>query len=98
VAAWPRDFLGRNRAGHVFKTSPLSTRKNLVEFGSYEAAALFPEPAVVVERAWKFRLRPKDLYDEIEKWARRFNSLGYGDPPCLTLNYNNQRNTLVKAL
>jgi len=84
------------RMSQVF---PMGVRIYNVPIGIYQAAALFPEPAATVERAWANKMTPEDLYKEIERWAWRFDVLGYGDPPCLTMGYVRQRKTpLEEAL
>lgn len=78
---------------------PLGTRIYNVPVGIYQAAALFPDPVATVQKAWDNNLQPEDLYKEVERWAWRFDVLGYGDPPCLTRGYVRQRQTpLEEAL
>lgn len=62
---------------------PVEIRIQNIPIGIYEEAALFPDPLATVQRAWVNKLTPQDLAKEIAHWARRFDALGYGEPPCL---------------
>lgn len=83
------------RMSQVF---PMGVRIYNVPIGIYQAAALFPDPVATVKRAWENKLKPEDLYKEIERWAWRFDVLGYGDPPCLTMGYVRQRKTPLEEV
>lgn len=91
-----------NRIEQLIKMSeafPPGIRIYNVPIGIYQAAALFPEPLKTVARAWENSLQPDDLYEELSSWAKRFDALGYGDPPCLTSGHQRQRQTpLEEAL